>query len=225
MPDSDKTRDQIISAAAEGFARLGYDKTSMSDVAQEAGLSRRTIYLYFKGKEELFEALVVREWMFYAQTWLEYVESDPRGGTLGGYIRATLHAINCRPFIATLMRRDRRVLGSYLRKPDNVFSWLQSSPAGADLIRALQAAGAVRPELDPVITAHIIELITYGQLTIDEFKPADQIPPFEAVMEALADNVDRMLTPDGGGDSEAGKAVIRQVVAAARARYAASKAF
>ena len=59
MPDNDKTQDQILSAAAEVIIRLGYNKTNMSDIAEEAGLSRRTIYLYFQGKEELFEALLI----------------------------------------------------------------------------------------------------------------------------------------------------------------------
>lgn len=223
MPDSDKTQDQILSAAAEVIIRLGYNKTNVSDIAEEAGLSRRTIYLYFKGKEDLFEALVYREWMQYAQTWLEYVESDPRGGTLGGYFRATMRAVNSRPLIASVMRRDRRVLGNYLRKPDNLFAWMQSGSISVDFIRALQAAGAVRPDLDAAVTAHIIEMLGYGQLTIGDFKPADQSPPYEAVMEALADMMDRLLTPEDGGDSEAGKAVIRQIVVAARARFAEVK--
>jgi TetR/AcrR family acrAB operon transcriptional repressor len=223
MPDNGKTQDQILVAAAEVIIRLGYDKTNMSDIADEAGLSRRTIYLYFKGKEDLFEALVYREWMQYAQTWLGYVESDPRGGTLGGFFRATMRAVNSRPFIASVMRRDRRVLGNYLRKPDNLFAGLQSGSISADFIRALQAAEAVRPDLDPAVTAYIIEILGYGQLTIGDFKPSDQIPPDEAVMEALADMMDRLLTPEGGGNSEAGKAVIRQIVAAARARFAEMK--
>jgi TetR/AcrR family acrAB operon transcriptional repressor len=220
MPDSEKTQDQILAAAAEVIIRLGYDKTNMSDIAEEAGLSRRTIYLYFKGKEDMFEVLVLREWMQYAQTWLGYGGSDPRGGTLGGFFRATMRAVNSRPFIASVMRRDRRVLGNYLRKPDNLFATLQSGPISADFIRALQTAGAVRPDLDAAVTAHIIEILGYGQLTIGDFKPADQSPPDEAVMEALADMMDRLLTPEGGGDSEAGKAIIRQIVAAARARFA-----
>ena len=78
----------------------------------------------------------------------------------------------------------------------------------------------MRLDLDPAVTAHIIEMIGYGHLTIGDYKPADQSPPFEAVMEALADMMDRLLTPEGGGDSEAGKAVIRQIVAAARAGFA-----
>jgi TetR/AcrR family acrAB operon transcriptional repressor len=134
-----------------------------------------------------------------------------------------MRAVNSRPFIASVMRRDRRVLGNYLRKPDNLFAGLQSGSISADFIRALQAAEAVRPDLDPAVTAYIIEILGYGQLTIGDFKPSDQIPPDEAVMEALADMMDRLLTPEGGGNSEAGKAVIRQIVAAARARFAEMK--
>lgn len=218
MPGYEERQEQILDAAAAVIVRLGYDKTTMSDVADEAGVSRRTVYLYFEGKEGLFEALLVREWLRYTQTWLEQIEADPRGGTIGGFFRATLYAVNSRPLIASVMRRDRRILGNYLRKPNNLFAWLQSGSISADFIRALQAVGAVRPELDPAVTAHIIEMLGFGQLTIADFKPPDQFPPFDAVLEALAGMMDRVLTPEDGGDSEAGKAVFRQITTAARAR-------
>lgn len=218
MPDKDETQERILAAAAQVITRLGYDKTTMSDIAAEAALSRRTVYLYFKGKEELFAALIYSEWMKYAQTWLEYIEADPRGGTMGGFFRAVLRAVNSRPLIASVLRRDQRVFGSFLRKPNTLFAWAQSAAISVDFIRALQAAGAVRAELDPAVTAHIIGMLGYGQLTIADFAPADQFPPYEAVMEALADMMDRLLTPEDGGDSEAGKAVIRQVCAAVRAQ-------
>ncbi len=223
MPDSEQTQDQILAAAAEVIIRLGYDKTTMSDIAEEAGLSRRTIYLYFQGKEELFEALFLREWLLYAQAWLEYVESDPRGGTLGGIFRAVMRAVNSRPLIASMMRRDQRILGNYLRKPGNQLAWLQSGSISTDFIQALQAAGTVRPELDPHMTAHLLDLLGYGQLTIADFKPPDQLPPFEVVMEEIASMMDQLLTPEDGGNSEAGKAVIRQVVAAVQAHLAPLK--
>jgi TetR/AcrR family acrAB operon transcriptional repressor len=223
MPANDERQEQILDAAAKVIIRLGYDKTTMKDIADEAGVSRRTVYLYFKGKEELFEALLFREWLLYAQTWLDTIEVDLRGGTMGGFLRATLSAVNSRPLIASVMRRDRRVLGNYLRKPDNLFAWLQSGPISADFIRALQEAGAVRTELDPQVTAHIIEILGYGQLTIGDFKPAEQSPSFDAVMEMIADMMDRLLTPEDRGNSEASKAVIRQVVATARARLAEMK--
>ena len=219
MLENDERQEQILDAAAGVIVRLGYDKTTVHDVAEETGISRRTVYLYFKGKEALFEALLFREWLRYAQTWLEAIEADRRGGTLGGFLRATLLAINSRPLIASMMRRDRRVLGNYLRKPENQFAWLQSGSISADFIHALQKAGTVRPELDPQVVAHMIEILGYGQLTIGDFKPMEQSPPFEAVLETIAEMVDRLLTPEDGGNSEAGKAVIRQIVASARARF------
>lgn len=223
MPNNDERQDQILSAAAAVIIRLGYDKTTMGDIADEAGVSRGTVYLYFKGKEELFEALLYREWMQYARTWLDLMESDPRGGTMGGVYRATFRAIRSRPLTASMLRRDRRVIGNYLRKRDNLFAWIQSGSLGADFIQALQAAGAVRQDIDPVMTAHIIDMLSYGQLTIEDFKPRDQCPPYEAVLEALADMMDRLLTPEGGANNEAGKDVIRQLVEAGRAQLEQAK--
>ena len=218
MANNDERQQQVLDAAAAVIIRLGYDKTTMSDIDDEAGASRGTIYLYFKGKEELFEALLYREWMQYSQTWLDHIEADPRGGTLGGFYRALFHAVNSRPLIASMMRRDRRVIGNYLRKPDNLFARMESGLTAADFIQALQAAGAIRQDIDTAVVAHIFEMLSYGQLTIGDFKPLDQFPPYDAVMEALADMLDRALRPGDGGNSEAGKAVFRQITAAARAR-------
>ncbi|QEH38843.1 HTH-type transcriptional regulator EthR [Aquisphaera giovannonii] len=46
-------RDRILDAAERLLARLGYRKMAMDDVAQEASISKRTIYLHFPSKEEL----------------------------------------------------------------------------------------------------------------------------------------------------------------------------
>ena len=54
-------RDQIVAAAAECFARAGYRVTTMADIAEAAGVSKGTPYLYFPGKEALFIALY-EEW-------------------------------------------------------------------------------------------------------------------------------------------------------------------
>jgi TetR/AcrR family acrAB operon transcriptional repressor len=208
--DGERTQ-QILGAAAAVIIRLGYDKTTMRDIANEAGLSRGTIYLYFKGKEDIFAALVYHEWLQYAQIWLKYIEADPRGGTIGGYFRATLRAINSRPFIASIMRRDRRMIGNYLRNKDNPFAWMQTGTVTIDFIHTLQAAGAIRKDVDPAVMAHILDIVTCGQLTIGDFQSPDLFPPYDAVMEAIAEMMDRLMTPEDGGDSEAGKAALRQI--------------
>ncbi len=218
MSDNDDRQQQILDAAAAVIIRLGYDKATMNDIAEEAGTSRRTVYLYFKGKEELFEALLYREYMQYAQTWLENIEADPRGGTVGGTYRAQFRTVNSRPLIAAMLRRDRRVVGNYLRQRDNIFAQMNTGVNTPDFIQALQAAGAIRKDIDAAVIVHIIEMLSYGQLTIGDFKSPEQFPPDDAVMEALADMMDRALRPEDGGNSEAGKALFRQITATAQAQ-------
>jgi TetR/AcrR family acrAB operon transcriptional repressor len=87
----------------------------------------------------------------------------------------------------------------------------------AGFFQALQAAGAIRRDIDAAVILHIVEMLSYGQLTIGDFKPPDQFPPYDAVMEALADMMDRALM-SADGSSEAGKAIVRQITAAARAQ-------
>ena len=55
--DSAKRR-QIIDGARRMFLAQGFDAASMNDIAREAGVSKGTLYVYFKSKEELFEAIV-----------------------------------------------------------------------------------------------------------------------------------------------------------------------
>ena len=51
-------RDRIIAAAARVFFEKGFSRTSMDDVLGAVGGSKRTLYQYFPGKEELFTAVI-----------------------------------------------------------------------------------------------------------------------------------------------------------------------
>jgi len=50
-------KNKIVRAAIECFSIAGFDKTRMDDIAVRAGLSKGTLYLYFRNKEELFYAI------------------------------------------------------------------------------------------------------------------------------------------------------------------------
>jgi len=50
----------ILEASKTIFLKKGYFKTTMEDIAIESGLSRRTMYLYFKNKDELSYEIVLR---------------------------------------------------------------------------------------------------------------------------------------------------------------------
>lgn len=49
---------EIVTAALEVFAARGFAGTRLEDVAARAGVSKGTLYLYFRNKEELFKAMV-----------------------------------------------------------------------------------------------------------------------------------------------------------------------
>lgn len=47
----------IIAAGEKLFSRFGYRRTSMDDIAREAGVAKGTLYLYFDGKAAVFRAM------------------------------------------------------------------------------------------------------------------------------------------------------------------------
>jgi len=51
-------RAQLIEAGAAAFLRGGFDKTSMEDVAQQAGVSRLIVYRNFESKEDLYRQIL-----------------------------------------------------------------------------------------------------------------------------------------------------------------------
>jgi AcrR family transcriptional regulator len=53
--------ERLLDAAADLIVRLGYDKTTISDIASQAGVAKGAIYLHWASKDDLFEALIIRE--------------------------------------------------------------------------------------------------------------------------------------------------------------------
>jgi TetR/AcrR family transcriptional repressor of uid operon len=50
-------KERIVQSAIECFSKYGFDRSRMDDIAQTANLSKGTLYLYFKSKEDLFYAI------------------------------------------------------------------------------------------------------------------------------------------------------------------------
>ena len=59
-PSDTGKHDAILENARRMFTRLGFDGTSMDELAQHAGVSKATIYNHFAGKEALFDATFER---------------------------------------------------------------------------------------------------------------------------------------------------------------------
>ena len=216
--DNEARRQRILDAAAALFIHYGYDKTTVSDIAREAGVSKGAIYLHFDSKDDLFEGLLLREMTTYSEKWLEFIEADPRGGTLAGMYKNMLYALDSSIFMAAIFKQDGRILGTYLRKPDSFFRRHRQSTR-YEFVKLMQEVGGIRKDVDPKVTAHIMNMLAYGLVAMDEVMPRDEIPPTEAIIEGIAEIMDRALTPEDGGNSEAGKAAVRQIFEASRQWY------
>ena len=58
--DAEARRAAILDAALRVFGQYGFRRTSMDDIAREAGIGKGTIYLSFTSKDEVFQALSER---------------------------------------------------------------------------------------------------------------------------------------------------------------------
>lgn len=56
-----KTRQKLVEVARELFARKGLEATTMNDIAANSGKGRRTLYTYFRNKEEIYTAVIEGE--------------------------------------------------------------------------------------------------------------------------------------------------------------------
>jgi AcrR family transcriptional regulator len=161
----DRRRAQILAAASRVFARQGFHRTTVREIAHEAGIADGTIYLYFAGKQELLLALL---------------------GQLGrvGERRADfadLARVDARTAMATYVHRrfeDLRewrqlvaaVLPEVLADPDlRAAQAAQTAPAfeaaEAELARRMEAGEL--PSLDPALLARAVAATVLGLLVLD----------------------------------------------------------
>ncbi len=69
-------RRQIMEGARAVFLAKGFDAASMMDIAKAAGVSKGTLYVYFKDKDELFGEIVAGECSFQAEGVFDFDPTD-----------------------------------------------------------------------------------------------------------------------------------------------------
>lgn len=56
-----KTKRKFIDTARQLFAKQGFESTTMNDIAEASEKGRRTLYIYFKNKNDVFQAVIQHE--------------------------------------------------------------------------------------------------------------------------------------------------------------------
>jgi AcrR family transcriptional regulator len=81
-------RDAIYGAAIETFARKGFDQTTVEEISQAAGVSRRSFFRYFASKDDLLAQTA----MSYGAALRNAIDACPRDWSPLKVIQATVRA-------------------------------------------------------------------------------------------------------------------------------------
>ncbi len=156
--DSSKRR-QIIDGARHVFMAQGFDAASMGEIARVAGVSKGTLYVYFKDKEELFEAIVGQQCRAQAE---QIFNLDPQDHDVEGVLTrlgVAYAQFVCRPGGASPIRA---VISIAERMPELGRRFYETGPAfGIAQLKAYLsaqvAAGVLQVEDCEIAAAQFME--------------------------------------------------------------------
>ncbi len=210
----------ILDAAKKLILHYGYDKTTVSDIAREAAISKGAIYLHFESKDDLVEALIWREAWGYIDQMVENIENDTSPWSFVTMFRSAMEAISRRPLMLAFNRSDEQILGSFLRKRGHKFLALKNSQQ-LPLVRMMQEKKVIRDDIEAEVIAYLFAIISTGFVYIGTVDVGMPRPEIEAVTLALGDMLERFVTPQGEGNPEAGKQIMLDLIEAFKEQRAA----
>ena len=185
--------DRILDAAAELMLRWGYNKTTIDDIARFAGVAKGTIYLHWKTREDLFMALMRREYVRLVEDIQQRISSDPEGGTLHGITKHSMLATMKSPLMKAVLLRDTDLLGEWTRKEYASPSYSAQIAQSLALVEHLRSRGVVRDDIDIRKQVFMLDAITMGFLMIDQYMPDDFKYSDEEIVEMTAEAIERVF--------------------------------
>jgi TetR/AcrR family fatty acid metabolism transcriptional regulator len=187
-PAIDK-RKLILDSAIKVFAKKGYHRSRVSDIAKEAGIAYGLVYHYFKNKEEVLNSIFRERWGAFLDAIRLYHESPlsirEKFTNICFYL---VNSYNLRPdlmevLVLEIARSSKFLQESHLEKFEGAFSLIEA------IIRDGQSGGEFRPDVDPKLAAYVflgaIDLILTGYV-LGTLKARD-VRSYQRVAETVVD--------------------------------------
>jgi AcrR family transcriptional regulator len=152
-----RRRGQITSAARQVFARKGYDAATVDEIAEVAGVSKGSIYNYFRSKEDILVAT--------AEAWLDtYEEYTKQMTTLEATASSKLLAVQRRHTRETIKGWDRVLVqvefwSELLRQPEIARNYARMFRNARSLLAATIEEGIASGEFRPVPAKEVASLM------------------------------------------------------------------
>lgn len=187
--------DSIIQAAARVFERKGYSDATIGDIAEEAGISKPTIYQYVKSKQWLLETIVERVIYPLSEEVAEIVESDAAPvEKLERYIfRSVRSAARLQTYYRVLLN-DEAALSPQAGKQFR--AWVHEIDATIEgLLKACVADGSVRHDIDLRVATNLLNTLLTG--VHRWYQPKSKLQPEDIATETMKFLSGFILTPTG----------------------------
>ena len=195
---AEPSKQHLLGAAIDCFARFGYQGTSIDRIARHAGVTKGALYYHFRDKEELlFEAVSGRVGEFEQRVLADVGPGDDTLAALGRVIDAcffTATVSNHRRFIMTLMIEALDTNPQLSAKFQRILRRMRFFLA--DIVRRGQARGQVRSDLDPEQTAALIAGAIMGA-EIQHYQDPEEIDLRRVLDTLIAQLADWLITPAG----------------------------
>lgn len=194
LSDEQSPDDAYLDAAREAILAVGWSRTTLTDIARRAGVSRMTLYRRWPDTQTLLADLMTREWGRVAGAAIEQGGTDPLDRIVQGIV-ATVQELRGNALLRRIVDVDPEVLLPYLldrrgRSQEMV------ADALADLVAQGQREKTIRRG-DPVVLARSLVLACHGftlsahTMSDDASRDAD-VSPLDS---ELAQLVRRYLQP------------------------------
>ena len=190
--------EQILNAAADLFATLGFSKTTMSDVAERACVSKGLPYVYFPSKRTLLEAVQLRaidRWVRATQEHLKLDEEPAKVSLMKAFKYSVIHSASD-PICRAIMAQDPRVL---LPDSDRVKDEIRRlNDAGfRSLLDQAQKEGDIRTDLglDELVLIWRVTHDTLIHVRTDAFSWAPRHDSLETMVDTAIEILFNGLIP------------------------------
>lgn len=165
--EKEQRREAILNAAEKIFFSKGMIQATMDDIAEEAELSKGTLYLYFNSKEDLYFGIALRALSLLENMFIEAVSKHKIGlqqiKAIGeAYYRYSKEFAN---YFHMILHYEI----SRMEKPVSELIMAQCHQVGQKVMQVVASAiqkgvmdGSIRADIDPVKTAYLLQGTSSG---------------------------------------------------------------
>jgi AcrR family transcriptional regulator len=187
--------DRILDTARELLLSWGYRRVTIDELARRAGVGKGTVYLHWRSREEVFQAVSAREAAEMADAIVDAIRADPAEVALHRYLRRLFVEAMNRPVLRAIYTRDADTLGTFLATAHH--HRLEESKLGVnrDYLGVLAAEGMLRPDLLLTDLDYTLPTIVFGFFAAEPFHPPAITLSLEQKADQLADTIHRAFEP------------------------------